>query len=89
MGMFSEMLHELDRNTTRYMVYDMKEKIKRQGETIAELQGTVTEQREALAEKDEALAGRDGTITEQQRIISEQKAALEAMEAEIKRLSRT
>ena len=103
MGMFSEMLHELDRNTTRYMVDDMKEKIKQLGETVANLQGTVTEQREALAEKDEALAekdealaekdmalaGRDGTITEQQRIISEQKAALEAMEAEIKRLSRT
>ncbi len=26
-GMFSEMLHELDRNTTRYMVDDMREKI--------------------------------------------------------------
>ncbi|MGN1186939.1 MAG: PD-(D/E)XK nuclease family transposase, partial [Lachnospiraceae bacterium] len=86
MGMFSEMLHELDRNTTRYMVDDMKEKIEQQGKTIVKLQGTVTAQREALAEKDMALASRDGTITEQQRTISEQKAALEAMETEIKRL---
>ena len=93
MGMFSEMLHELDRNTTRYMVDDMKEKIKQQGETIAKQQEALTKKDEALAEKDMALAGRDGTITEQQRTIteqqrtiSEQKAALEAMEAEFKRL---
>ena len=86
MGMFSEILHELDRNTTHYMVDDMKEKIEQQGKTIAELQGTVTEQREALAEKDDALASKNVTITEQQRIISEQEAALEANKAEIKRL---
>ena len=42
MGMFSEMLHELDRNTTRYMVDDMKEKIKQQGETIAKQQEALT-----------------------------------------------
>ncbi len=72
MGMFSEMLHELDRNTTRYMVDDMRAKIEQQGKTIAKQQ--------------EALASKDGTITEQQKTISEQKVALEAMEAEIKRL---
>ena len=78
-GMFSEMLHELDRNTTHYMVDDMRKKIEKQQEALAEKD-------EALTEKDEALAEKDGTIAEQQKIIAEQKAALEAKEAESKRL---
>ncbi|MDD6035012.1 MAG: hypothetical protein PUC30_02270, partial [Lachnospiraceae bacterium] len=61
-GMFSEMLHELDRNTTRYMVDDMREKIEK-------LQGTVTEQQEAMAEKDESIA-------ELQKLVAEQKAEI-------------
>jgi len=33
--MFSEFLREMDRNTIRYMVDDMKEKIEKQAEIIA------------------------------------------------------
>ena len=68
-GMFSEMLHELDRNTPRYMVDDMREKIEK-------LQETVTEQQEAMAEKDEALAEKNESISELQKLIAEQKAEI-------------
>ena len=61
-GMFSEMLHELDRNTTRYMVDDMREKIEKQ--------------QEALAEKDESIAELQGTVAELQELIAEQKAEI-------------
>ena len=86
MGMFSEILHELDGTTTHYMVDDMKEKIKKQGQTIAKQQEALAEKDGTIAEQQEALASKNGTITEQQKTISEQKAALEAMEAEFKRL---
>ena len=55
-GMFSEMLHELDRNTTRYMVDDMREKIEKQSETITEQQGTITEQQKIVAEQKAATS---------------------------------
>ena len=86
MGMFSEILHELDRNTTRYMVDDMKDKIEQQGQTIAKQQEALAEKDGTIAKQQEALASKDGTITKQQSIISEQKAALEANEAELKHL---
>ncbi len=54
-SMFSEILREMDRNTIRYMVDDMKEQIEKGKAENAELH-------EALAEKDEALAEKDAEI---------------------------
>ena len=70
--MFSEMLRELDRNTVKYMVDDMREKIEKQEAEITVLQGTVEEQQSVLAKKDTVIAGKD--------------AALAEKDAEIKRL---
>ena len=53
--MFSEMLREMDRNTIRYMVDDMKEQIEKRDEIIAKKD-------EAIAMKDEALAEKDAEI---------------------------
>ena len=64
-GMFSEMLHELDRNTTRYMVDDMREKIEKQGKTIVEQQGTIAELQ--------------GSVTELQRLVAEQRAEIKRL----------
>ena len=64
-GMFSEMLHELDRNTTRYMVDDMREKIEKQGKTIVEQQGTIAELQ--------------GSVTELQRLVDEQRAEIKRL----------
>ena len=83
MGMFSEILHELDRNTTHYMVDDMKEKIEQQGKTIVKLQGTVTAQREALAEKDEALAEKYVKLAEKEEALAEKDMALASRDGTI------
>lgn len=47
--MFSEFLREMDRNTIRYMVDDMKEQIEKRDEIIAE-------NKLALTEKDAEIA---------------------------------
>lgn len=55
-AMFSEFLREMDRNTIRYMVDDMKEKIEKQAEIIAEKDSAIAEKDTALAEKDAEIA---------------------------------
>ena len=79
MGMFSEMLRELDRNTVKYMVDDMREKIEKQEAEITVLQGTVEEQQSVLAKKDTALAEKDA-------VIAKNASDLAEKDAEIKRL---
>ena len=55
-AMFSDFLREMDRNTIRYMVDDMKEKIEKQAEMIAEKDSAIAEKDTALAEKDAEIA---------------------------------
>ncbi len=62
MTMFSEMLREMDRNTIRYMVDDMKEQIEKGKQELAEINKTLTEKNAALVEKEEALAEKDAEI---------------------------
>ena len=76
MGMFSQILRELDHNTTRYMVDDMKDKIKKQGQTIAEQQEALAKKDEDLAEKDEALAKKDEALAEKDEALVEKDEAL-------------
>ena len=60
--MFSDILREMDRNTIRYMVDDMKEQIEKGKQELAEITKALDEKREALAEKEEALAEKDAEI---------------------------
>ena len=53
--MFSEILREMNRNTIRYMVDDMKEQIEKGKQELAEINKTLAEKNEAFAEKDEVL----------------------------------
>ena len=61
-AMFSDMLREMDRNTIRYMVDDMKEQIEKGKAENAELQKSIAERDTALAEKDTVLAEKDVEI---------------------------
>ena len=68
-SMFSEILREMDRNTIRYMVDDMKEQIEKGKvenavlqEQITEARGLLTEINEELAEKNEELAEKNAEI---------------------------
>ena len=54
-GMFSEALKIMDRNTTKYMIDELHE-------TIIEQDQTIAKQDQAIAEKDQDIAKKDQTI---------------------------
>jgi len=76
--MFSDILREMDRNTIRYMVDDMKEQIEKGKQELAEITKALDEKSEALAEKDEALAEKDEALAEKDAEIAHLKALLAA-----------
>ena len=77
MGMFSEELRELDRNTVQYMIDDMKDEIDAQKETIAE-------QGKLLSQKDDKIEAQQGTIDAQRKELEELKKRLAQLEPEMK-----
>lgn len=79
MTMFSEMLREMDRNTIRYMVDDMKEKIEKGKAEYAELQ-------EKMAEAQGQLVETEGKLSEAEDKLSEAEDKLSEKDAEIARL---
>ena len=93
MTMFSEMLREMDRNTIRYMVDDMKEKIEKgkvelsviEGK-LTETEGKLTETEGKLAETEGKLAETEGKLTETEEELTDTKRLLSEKEAEIVRL---
>lgn len=100
MTMFSEMLREMDRNTIRYMVDDMKEQIEKgklekaalQEEieekmaAYAELQEKITETRSILTEAEDRLTETEGKLTATENALAETKEVLLEKDAEIARL---
>ena len=62
MGMFSEMLRELDRNTVKYMVDDMREKIEKQEAELVEKDIALAKKDTVIAEKDTVIAEKDAEI---------------------------
>ena len=75
--MFSEILREMDRNTIRYMVDDMNEKIEKGKLELAEIKEELEEKKEELAEKDKALAEKDDALAEKDAEIARLKSLLE------------
>ena len=86
MTMFSEMLREMDRNTIRYMVDDMKEQIEKGKVEMAGLQEEITEANRELTETQEQLTETQEQLTETQEQLTEAKGVLAEKEAEIARL---
>ncbi|MBQ3028742.1 MAG: hypothetical protein IJD26_06645, partial [Lachnospiraceae bacterium] len=94
MTMFSEMLREMDRNTIRYMVDDMKEQIEKgklekaalQEEieekmaAYAELQEKITETRSILTEAEDRLTETEGKLTETEGKLTKTEDKLTATE---------
>lgn len=79
MGMFSEELYELDRNTAMFMVDEFSKTIEEQKKLLAELNTELAQKKNALAEQDSILA-------EQSSVIAERDSALAEKDAEIARL---
>ena len=64
LGMFSEALRIMDRNTTKYMFEELNE-------TVADLRQTVSDQQKSIEEKNQALEAKDKTIEEMTKFISD------------------
>ena len=82
-SMFSEFLREMDRNTIRYMVDDMKEQIEKGKiekaelqEEIAEARGKLTETKKELTEAKEELTEAKEELTEAKEELAEAKEEL-------------
>ena len=80
MGIFSEELRIIDRNTVRYMVDEMQETIDEQKETIDEQKETIDEQKEMLAERDRKLEENICEMQEMQESIEELKNQIELLQ---------
>ena len=62
LGMFSEALKIMDRNTTKYMFEELHE-------TVANLRQTIEEKDHALEEKDQVIESKDQTISDKDALI--------------------
>lgn len=69
-SMFSEFLREMDRNTIRYMVDDMKEQIEKRDEIIAEKDIVIAEKDIAIEEKNNVIAEKDAEIARLQTLLA-------------------
>ena len=93
MTMFSEMLREMDRNTIRYMVDDMKEQIEKGKVEYADLQkkmsdtkGKLTEAEGKLSEAEGKLSETEGKLSETEERLTKTNEVLAEKDAEIARL---
>lgn len=85
-SMFSEFLREMDRNTIRYMVDDMKEQIEKGKIEKTELQEEIAEARGKLTETKKELTEAKEELTEAKEELTETKEKLAEKDAEIARL---
>ena len=69
--MFSEALHIMDRNTTRYMIDEMQQTISEQGQTISEQGQTISEQGQTISEQGQTISEQGQTIFEQGQTIKD------------------
>ena len=69
MGIFSEELKILDRNTTLLMIDEMQEKINAQENIIRQKDEALLRDKDALRQKDEALSQKDEEILRLRRLL--------------------
>ena len=72
MGMFSEALKIMDRNTTKYMIDELKQSIVDRDQIIADKDRTIADQDRTIADKDRTIADQDSTIADKDRTIADQ-----------------
>lgn len=85
-GMFSEMLREMDRNTVRYMVDDMTQKLEQKRLALAESEELCEAQKQLLIVQKQALADSEKALADSEKALAENEKALAEKDAEIQRL---
>lgn len=81
-GMFSEALEIMDRNTTRYMIEEQAKEIEEQKKVVAR-------QKKALTEKDIVLTEKEKALAEQKKALDKQAKENAMLKAELEKLKST
>ena len=81
-GMFSEALLELDRNTERYMIDELKEDVEK---AEAERDTAIADRDAAIADRDTAIADRDTAIADRDTAIADRDTAISSLNVERQR----
>ena len=82
-GMFSEALTIMDRNTALYMCEEWKKEAK---ELREQLHSVISEKDSVISEKDSLLSEKDSVISEKNSLLSEKDSHIAALKEEIRRL---
>ena len=88
-GMFSEALLELDRNTERYMIDELKEDVEKaeaeRDAAIADRDTAIADRDTAIADRDTAIADRDTAIADRDTAIADRDTAISSLNVERQR----
>lgn len=82
MGMFSEELRELDRNTVKYMIEEQQKEIDNQKEKLSQQKEELTRQKEKLSQQEEQLNKQGEQLNQKDEEISKLKKELERLKRE-------
>lgn len=83
MGIFSEELRMLDRNTAEYMIDEMQNEISQQKEVLKKTKEELKEKHEELEEKHKALEEKDKELEEKDKELEEKDKELEGKDKEL------
>ena len=86
MGLFSEELLEMDKNTVDFMIDEMQDTIDAQKEKLKKQIEEIDKQNEMIGEQERTIGKQNEMIGEQNKKIGEQEKAIEEMAAIIKEL---
>ena len=80
MGMFSEELRELDRNTVHLMIDEMQDEIAAQKKILEENEKVLKEQEKAIEEQSKAIEEKDKELQNKDKTISELREMLKTVQ---------
>lgn len=84
LGMYSEALRILDRNTVRYMIEEQKKEIEQNKKELEQQNNVIKEQERKIRENNAVIEERNAVIEEKGAMIEEKEAMIEEKEAVIK-----
>jgi len=76
MNMYSEALLEMDRNTVKYMIEEMKKEAEELAASIVEKEQTIVEREQAIIEKEQVITEKEQVITEKEQVITEKEQVI-------------
>lgn len=86
LGMYSEALRILDRNTVRYMIEEQKKEIEQNKKELELQNNVIKEQERKIQENNAVIEERNAVIEEKDIVIEEKNAILERQQREIEEL---